>query len=96
MKSPLKQLGFPARALRYFKDSGVPGWRKLVALFAVLYVASPVDAIPDVLPIIGWLDDVGVMAAIGWFFVREIDSHTRVVDSTVDGVPRDEQGAHRL
>lgn len=28
---------------------------------AVLYVISPVDAIPDFLPIIGWTDDIAVI-----------------------------------
>lgn len=29
---------------------------------ALLYWLSPVDAIPDVLPVVGWLDDIGVLA----------------------------------
>lgn len=36
--------------------------RYLVALLAILYVISPIDLIPDVLPILGWLDDLGVIA----------------------------------
>ena len=28
--------------------------------FTVLYVASPVDVIPDIMPFIGWLDDLAV------------------------------------
>ena len=63
----------------------------LVLSFAVLYVAMPVDAIPDFVPIIGWLDDVGVMGAVGWFFMREINAHRRAANTTVDGLPRDEQ-----
>lgn len=89
MTSPLKQLSFPARAARYFKDPSVSMMRKLVALIAVVYVVSPIDAVPDVLPIVGWLDDVGVMGAIGWFFVREINSHKKT-PGVVDAVPRDE------
>ena len=30
---------------------------------------SPVDAIPDVLPVVGWLDDIGVMGlAVAWMW----------------------------
>lgn len=31
---------------------------------AILYVASPVDAIPDILPIIGWTDDIAVVGFV--------------------------------
>ena len=29
---------------------------------ALLYTISPIDAIPDVIPVIGWLDDMGILA----------------------------------
>lgn len=50
-------------------------WRKaprgakvILALFALLYIVSPIDAIPDVLPLIGWLDDalVALVAVASW------------------------------
>jgi uncharacterized membrane protein YkvA (DUF1232 family) len=28
---------------------------------AILYVVSPIDAIPDFLPIIGWIDDIAIV-----------------------------------
>lgn len=94
---PLQQLSFPVRARRYFRDATVPMWRKLMALFAVLYVALPFDAVPDVIPLIGWLDDVGVMGAVAFFFMREINAHRPEGSTTVDGLPRDEtEGRPRL
>ncbi|MBS3748182.1 MAG: DUF1232 domain-containing protein [Candidatus Thermoplasmatota archaeon] len=30
----------------------------LFALFTMIYVASPVDFIPDIIPVIGWIDDL--------------------------------------
>lgn len=88
MTSTIDQLSFPARALRYFKDKDVSALKKLLALFAVLYVVSPVDAVPDVIPLMGWLDDVGVLGAMSWFFVREINSYKK--HPTIDAVPREE------
>ncbi len=46
--------------------------RKLAGLAALAYVAMPADIIPDVIPVVGWLDDVGVMSAVAWFMLREI------------------------
>lgn len=44
-------------------------WKALsiiVALVAAAYTASPIDAVPDAIPVLGWLDDVGfvLMAAL--------------------------------
>ncbi len=39
------------------RDPRAPAAAKLTAILALLYVVSPVDLIPDVIPILGWLDD---------------------------------------
>jgi uncharacterized membrane protein YkvA (DUF1232 family) len=45
------------------RNPAAPGISKLVALLAAVYVISPVDLVPDVLPILGWLDD-GVISIL--------------------------------
>ncbi|MFT4268336.1 MAG: YkvA family protein [Xenophilus sp.] len=45
------------------RDPRSPIAAKLTALAAVLYVLSPVDLVPDVIPVLGWLDD-GVVALL--------------------------------
>ncbi len=30
-------------------------------ILAAVYVLSPIDFIPDILPVIGWIDDVAVI-----------------------------------
>jgi hypothetical protein len=52
------------------EQNGAPVvWKALsviIAMLAVLYDLSPIDAVPDAIPLFGWLDDVGftLMAAL--------------------------------
>ena len=64
---------------RYFRDRQVSLARKSLALFAVAYAVMPFDAIPDVIPVIGWLDDLGVVGAITAFFWRDVKRHAAVL-----------------
>lgn len=43
-------------------EKKTPVWAQGVAFAALAYFISPVDAIPDVTPAIGYLDDAGVLA----------------------------------
>jgi uncharacterized membrane protein YkvA (DUF1232 family) len=65
--SVLAVVRHPSAFVRFLRDKKAPLLPRLLALFAVLYVIMPFDAIPDAIPIIGWLDDVGVIALVlGW------------------------------
>ena len=39
------------------RDPRSPRSAKIVTVLAALYVISPIDLIPDTIPILGWLDD---------------------------------------
>ena len=54
-------LGDMAPLWRFFKDSEASLWGKAFVLATVAYVIMPADAIPDIAPVLGWLDDLGVM-----------------------------------
>jgi uncharacterized membrane protein YkvA (DUF1232 family) len=45
------------------KDSDTPLWARTTIIGALGYFISPLDLIPDVIPVIGYLDDLAVMAA---------------------------------
>jgi len=62
---------------RYLRDPGVGAWRKLAGVAAVAYVIWPLDLIPDGIPVLGWLDDAGVIAAAAAFLVMEVRRHER-------------------
>lgn len=48
----------------------------LPIFFAALYGASPIDLIPDILLLVGWLDDATMAGVMGmmslWLFVRSL------------------------
>jgi uncharacterized membrane protein YkvA (DUF1232 family) len=44
-------------------ESQLPGWAKAVVVGALGYLIFPADAIPDVIPVVGFTDDLGVLAA---------------------------------
>jgi uncharacterized membrane protein YkvA (DUF1232 family) len=51
------------------RDPRVPWYAKAVALFVAGYALSPIDLIPDFIPVIGYLDDViivplGILLAV--------------------------------
>ena len=48
---------------RLLRDPRVPRVRKLALALLVVYLASPIDLIPDFLPVIGQLDDALIA---GW------------------------------
>jgi len=64
-----------AQIRRYFRDEQVPGWRKFVVVGAVAYVLLPIDLIPDLVPVLGWLDDIGAIGAALAFLSRDVSSH---------------------
>jgi uncharacterized membrane protein YkvA (DUF1232 family) len=43
------------------KDNKVPFSTKLVPIIILLYVASPIDILPDALPIVGQIDDLALI-----------------------------------
>ena len=43
---------------RLLKDPRVPRRAKITLGLAAAYVASPIDLIPEVIPVVGWADDV--------------------------------------
>jgi uncharacterized membrane protein YkvA (DUF1232 family) len=45
------------------RNPAAPALSKLVVLLAAVYIISPVDLIPDVIPVLGWIDD-GVISML--------------------------------
>jgi len=43
------------------RDARVPLYVKAIPLLLLLYLSSPIDLVPDFIPVVGWLDDVLVV-----------------------------------
>lgn len=49
---------------KYFRDKNIPWYRKSIVIGALVYFIVPIDSIPDIAPLIGYLDDLGVITAV--------------------------------
>ena len=56
----------------YMKDPFVSWHRKAIVVMGLIYFISPIDTIPDIAPLVGYLDDLGVVAALIKFLGSEL------------------------
>jgi uncharacterized membrane protein YkvA (DUF1232 family) len=77
----------PRATLRFLMDGRAPKLPKALLLGAVAYTLLPLDLVPDLVPILGWLDDAGVMtAAMAWLLraVARYEAEAPAPDTTID------------
>lgn len=70
-----KKLSFARDLLalyQYMMDSKVSWHRKAIVVGALVYFIVPVDAIPDLAPLVGYMDDLGVITAVLKFLGSEL------------------------
>jgi uncharacterized membrane protein YkvA (DUF1232 family) len=57
------------------QEKDTPLWAKTAIFTALAYFICPIDSIPDVIPVAGYTDDLGVIAAaIGMVSIHITDS----------------------
>ncbi|MDP3310887.1 MAG: YkvA family protein, partial [Polaromonas sp.] len=54
------------------RHPGAPWYAKALGLFVVAYALSPIDLIPDFIPVLGYLDDVILLPCLIWLAIRMI------------------------
>ena len=59
------------------RDPRVPWFAKLLGAVAAGYALSPIDLIPDFIPVLGYLDDLLIVPPLLLFAVSLIPSHVR-------------------
>jgi uncharacterized membrane protein YkvA (DUF1232 family) len=57
------------------RDPRVPWRAKIIAAAVVTYVASPIDLIPDFIPVLGYVDDLLVAIIGGALLLRSVPRH---------------------
>ena len=57
---------------RVLKHPHTPRVAKLLLGFAIAYAASPIDLIPDFIPVVGYLDDLLILPLLIWISLRLI------------------------
>lgn len=80
-------LGIGMRAL--LRGRRVPTKAKLAIAAAVVWLLSPLDAIPDVVPALGILDDVVVLVAAVRYFLEQMDTAPAIQERLAQRRPID-------
>lgn len=60
---------------RYMSDPDVHWSKKAIVVGALLYFIIPVDSIPDIAPIVGYLDDAGVVTAAVKYLGKQLKAY---------------------
>ena len=82
LNNKAKQLKQQAVALYYAMQDPQVGWvPRIIIVFALGYALSPIDLIPDFIPILGILDDVILLPAMFWLAIKLIP-HTVMESAT--------------
>ncbi len=85
-----KALGMRIRLLRaLWKDPRTPWYARAVLAATVAYAVSPIDLIPDFIPVLGHLDDA-LIVPVGFFLAKRMvprqvwDEHWRRIRAEGD------------
>ena len=60
---------------KYMRDPFVKWYRKSIVVAALVYFIVPIDTIPDLTPLFGYLDDLGVITALLKYLGSELMSY---------------------
>lgn len=52
------------------KHPATPWYAKALGVFVVAYALSPIDLIPDFVPVLGYVDDVLLLPGLIWLTIR--------------------------
>ena len=68
-----------------YKHTGTPLMAKVLCVLVVAYALSPIDLIPDFIPVLGYLDDVILLPCLIWLAVRLVPADVLAESRTKAG-----------
>lgn len=68
---------------RYFNDEEIPKNKKILIATGLLYFVTPIDFIPDSIPILGLLDDIGVLSMVASYMMDELSEYRRKINQNL-------------
>lgn len=75
-RGPVKEIWGKVQSLVTMMKDPEAAWKsKAVAIAALVYLISPFDAVPDVIPFVGLLDDVALIAAVVSTLTTELEKY---------------------
>lgn len=78
-----KQLHAALQLYRQSKAGSVLTPRNVAILtFSILYVVWPMDALADIIPVIGWMDDIGVLSLVFTAIISSMATADRKSDDS--------------
>ena len=60
------------------KHARTPWYAKALGVFVVAYALSPIDLIPDFIPVLGYVDDVLLLPGLIWLTIRLLPTEVLV------------------
>lgn len=96
LRRRVRQLSTPllyAALLMYyaFRRRETPAWAKRIVMGALVYLLTPFDAIPDLSPLLGYTDDLGVLSyglvMIAAYIDHEVRAAARQTLTSWTGTP---------
>lgn len=74
-----KPLLYPVMLMYYaYHRKDTPKWAKKIIFGALVYLVVPVDAMPDIIPVVGFSDDLSVILASLGAVAFYIDDEVRI------------------
>ena len=86
LKTILDQVRYHILTLYYLaKNSDLPLLNKFIALFTVYYFLSPIDLIPDFIPIFGQLDDL-IIVPLGVLLIYKVTPNSLIKKAQLQAI----------
>lgn len=65
------------RSIWNFLKNPKADWKpKALLVFGLVYLLWPIDLFPDLIPFVGWLDDIGLLSIGGWVLIHVVSRIT--------------------